>query len=151
MTDADRRWDEWGRGAARRRRLRRSGFVSEPCPSRYCRSVPARATPEEAVRADESVAPEYARVVAVEHAPDGTSAVVFIAYNEPPDVEPYVVLCENTPDGWSTRSALSGGEGWMSTTDDGSLGVQTTWDPPRAHWSTPAPDYPDVGLGSNTW
>lgn len=107
--------------------------------------MPAYRTPEEAVRADEAVPPEYARIIAVEHAPGGANAVVFIAYNEPPNIEPYVVLCEKTSDGWSTSYTLSGGEGWMSTDSDGSVGVQTTWDPPCAEWATPSPDYPSPG------
>jgi hypothetical protein len=100
-------------------------------------------TPEEAVRAAESVPPEYAQVVAVEFAPTGSHAVVFIAYNEPPDIEPYAVLCENTPQGWIERASGSGGEMWMNTSEDGATGVQPTWDPPAAEWDVPAPETPD--------
>jgi hypothetical protein len=111
-------------------------------------------TPEEAVRAAESVPPEYARVVAVEFAPTGSHAVVFIAYNEPPDIEPYVVLCEKTTDGWNERSGGSGGGiSWMSTSEDGATGVRTTWDPPAAEWDMPhrAWETPDPDVGDGTW
>jgi hypothetical protein len=37
----------------------------------------------QAVQADDSVPAEYARVVAVEYAPVGARAVVFMAYDEP--------------------------------------------------------------------
>jgi hypothetical protein len=104
------------------------------------------ATPEEAVQAQDSVPAKYVRVVAVEYAPTGAHAVVFIAFNEPSRVEPYVVLCEATADGWIERYGGSGGGlSWMSTSDDGSVGVRTTWDPPCAQWDVPAWDetHPD--------
>lgn len=104
------------------------------------------------MRAAESVPPEYARVVAVEFAPAGSHAVVFIAYNEPPDIEPYAVLCEKTTDGWNERSSASGGEMWMSTSEDGATGVQPTWDPPAAEWDVPAAwESPDPDVGDGTW
>jgi hypothetical protein len=62
------------------------------------------------------VPPEYANVVAVEYSPGGEHAVVFIAYNEPPDIEPYVVLCEKTSTGWvESLDGSGGGLSWMST------------------------------------
>lgn len=104
------------------------------------------------MRATESVPPEYARVVAVEFAPTGSHAVVFIAYNEPPDIEPYVVLCENTPQGWIERASGSGGEMWMSTSEDGATGVQPTWDSPSAAWDVPARwDAPVPDAADGTW
>jgi hypothetical protein len=94
-------------------------------------------TPEAAVLAD-SVPARYVRVVAVEHAPDGRHAVVFVEYNEPPDVEPYQVLCEKVAGGGTEEGGGSGGGTmWMWTRDDpgrGRLGVLTTWDPPTALW-----------------
>jgi hypothetical protein len=65
------------------------------------------ATPEDAFRADDAVPPEYASVVAVDYSPSGQHAVLFIAYNEPPRVEPYVVLCEKTSAGSSAKAALA--------------------------------------------
>jgi hypothetical protein len=100
------------------------------------------ATPEDAVHAD--VPARYARVVAVEYAPGGEHAVVFTAYNEPPDIEPYVSLFEKTDSGWVEVHCMSGGDAWMSTSDDDSLGVDTTWEPPTARWNTPVPDAPEV-------
>ena len=85
--------------------------------------------------------PRYANIVAVEYSPSGEHAVVFIAYNEPPDLEPYVVLCENTPEGWGAgRGGSAGGMSWMSTSEDGSLGVQATWNPRTVQWEVPAPE-----------
>jgi hypothetical protein len=110
------------------------------------------ATPEEAVRAQDSVPEKYVRVVSVEYAPTGAHAVVFIAYNEPSHVEPYVVLCEMTADGWCQRSGGSGGGlSWMSTNDDGSVGVQTTWDPPSTQWDVPAWDEKHPDRAAGTW
>jgi hypothetical protein len=96
-------------------------------------------TPEDAVRAAASVPPQYVNIVAVEYSPRGALAVVFIAYNEPPHIEPYVVLCEKTLEGWvENQGGSGGGVSWMSTTDDGSLGVQTTWEPRTAQWDVPS-------------
>lgn len=101
-------------------------------------------TPEDAVRAGDSVPPRYANIVAVEYSPSGKHAVVFIAYNEPPDVEPYVVLCEKTPGGWvEGRGGSAGGMSWMSTSENASLGVQTTWNPRTVQWEVPAPEEPE--------
>lgn len=100
-------------------------------------------TPEDAATAEDSVPPQYANIVAVEYSPDGDRAVVFIAYNEPPEVEPYVVLCKKTPGGWvEGRGGSGGGISWMSTSDDGSLGVRTTWDPRTVQWNVPVPEAP---------
>ena len=64
---------------------------------------------------------------------------MFIAYNEPPDVEPYVVLCEKMPEGWlEGRGGSAGGMSWMSTSEDGSLGVQTAWEPRTVQWEVPS-------------
>ena len=52
------------------------------------------ATPEEAVRAGDSVPRQYMRIVAVEYSPDNTYAVVFIEYNEPRTVGAPVALGE---------------------------------------------------------
>jgi hypothetical protein len=79
-------------------------------------------------------------------------AVVFIAYNEPPAVEPYVVLCEKASERWSTRDGGSGGgTSWMGTADDGSEGVRTTWDPPCAQWGVPARKHPHADFLSEHW
>ena len=68
--------------------------------------------------------PGYARIVAVEYSPGGSHALTFIAYNEPPDVEPYLSLCEKTAGGWvENQGGAGGGRSWMSTNEDGSLGV----------------------------
>ena len=108
-------------------------------------------TPEDAIRAGDSVPPQFANIIAVEYSPSGTHAVVFIAYNEPPHIEPYVVLCEKTPEGWDERQGGSGGGlSWMNTSDDGSLGVQTTWDPPTVQWDVPAWEEPELEA-DGTW
>jgi hypothetical protein len=79
-------------------------------------SVTGCATPELAVRADDSVPPQYVRIVAVDHAPDGKHAAVRIEYNAPPMLEPCAVLCERTPVGWLAGQAGSaGGVSWMAT------------------------------------
>jgi hypothetical protein len=73
------------------------------------------------------------------YAPGDEHAVVFIAYNEPPLIEPYVVLCERTPEGWvDVQSGSGGAVSWMSTSEDGLLGVQTTWEPRTVEWNVPA-------------
>jgi hypothetical protein len=77
--------------------------------------VKGDATPEEAARAEESVTPQYASVVAVDHSPDGRHAVVLIEYKEPPHVERYAVLCQNTPRGWVEQGGGSaGGLTWIA-------------------------------------
>ncbi len=99
-------------------------------------------TPEDAATAD-SVPSQYANVVAVDYSPSGEHAVVFIAYNEPPNIEPYVVLCEKSSSGWVDLVGGSGGGlSWMSTNADGSLGVETSWAPRQVHWDVPAPGEP---------
>jgi len=57
------------------------------------------------------VPPEYARIVAVECSPGGSHAVVFMAYNEPPDVEPHLSLCEKTAGGWVETKAAPAEDG----------------------------------------
>ncbi len=110
------------------------------------------ATPEEAARAHESVPPSS-------HASSPSStrptehAVVLIEYNEPPDVEPYVVLCQNTPTGWIDRGGGSAGRlTWMSTSEDSAVGVEVAWgQPPRITWDAPAWDIPDPGPDAGRW
>jgi hypothetical protein len=109
-------------------------------------------TPDEAVLADDTVPARYARIVAVEYAPDRHHAVVFVAYNEPPHIEPYVVLCEQAEDGWSELHGGSGGGiSWMATAEDGSVGVETRWQPPTARWGVPASAVSEPHEGQNTW
>ena len=84
-------------------------------------------TPEDAVRAPDSVAPQYVSIVAVEYSPRGEHAVVFIAYNVPSHIERCIVLCEKTPAGLvDAHGGSGGGMSWRSRVEDGSLGVQTT-------------------------
>src|SRR4051812_4963395 len=98
----------------------------------YAAGVDGYETPEEAVRATDSAPPEYVRIIAVEYSPDRSHAVVLIEYNEPPAVEPYIVLCERTGAAWVAAHGTSGGgSSWMSTTEDGSLGVEVLWGPSR--------------------
>jgi hypothetical protein len=70
--------------------------------------------------------------------------VVFVEYNEPPDSEPYLVLCERLEDGWIAGGGGSGGGwSWMWTHDDptlGSVGVEITWNQPMARWNVPDSD-----------
>jgi len=115
--------------------------------------VTGYATPEEAVRAEDSVPSQYARVVAVDYSPDKNHAVVLLAYNEPPTVEPYVVLCENTPSGWVERQGGSGrGLSWMATRADGARGVEVAWRrPPTVRWDVPAPDEPEPPPDADRW
>jgi hypothetical protein len=68
--------------------------------------VTGYATPEAAVRTEDLVPPQFARVVAVDYSPNKNHAVVLLEYNEPPTVEPYVVFCENTPSGWVEPKAV---------------------------------------------
>jgi hypothetical protein len=94
----------------------------------------------------------YANIVAVEYSSSGEHAVVFIAYNEPPHVEPYVVLCRNAPEGWvERRGGSDGGLSWMSTSKDGSLGVETTWEPRRVRWDVQAPPEPEPSAADGIW
>ena len=111
------------------------------------------ATPEEAAHADDAVPPQYARVVTVDYSPDGNHAVVLLEYNEPPHVEPYVVLCESTPSGWVEGGGGSaGGVSWMSTRDDGTEGVEVLWGrPPRVRWEVRPPDEPDPPPDARPW
>jgi hypothetical protein len=115
----------------------------------YARAVGCYPSPEEAVVAEDPVPAQYVRVVAVEYAPDGRHTVVFIEYNEPPRVEPYVVLCDRTQGRWSQQSGVSGGGvSWFGTSDDGSVGVETTWHPPTARWNVPSQSGPAYADGS---
>jgi hypothetical protein len=102
-------------------------------------------TPEEAATAADSVPRRYVNIVAVDYSPRGSHAVVLIAYNEPPDLEPYIVLCQKTPAGWVERQGGSGGGvSWISTAEDGSLGARTTWEPPTVEWDVPARERPEL-------
>ena len=111
------------------------------------------ATPEEAARAEESVTPQYASVVAVDHSPDGRHAVVLIEYQEPPHVERYAVLCQNTPRGWVEQGGGSaGGLTWISTSEDGAVGVEVAWgQPPTITWDAPGWDVRDPGPNAGPW
>jgi hypothetical protein len=114
--------------------------------------VEGYATPEEAARAD-GVPPQFARVVVVEHSPDRRHAVVLIEYNEPPHVEPYVVLCQHTPGGWTELGGGSaGGLTWMSTSEDGAVGVVVAWGhPPTITWDAPAWGVSGPGPYAGRW
>ena len=107
--------------------------------------------PEQAVHADGSVPSRYARVIAVDYSPDGRHAIGCLEYNEPPAVEPYVVLCENTPNGWVEGQGVSGGGvSWMATSVDAANGVEVAWGrPPTVRWDipTPAEPYPPPSAG----
>jgi len=96
--------------------------------------------PEEAAVAGDRAPPEVVEIVAVDYSPQGSHALVFVRYSH---VVPYVVLCEKTPAGWVAGSSGSGGStSWMPTTDDNSLGVESTWWPRTVRWDVPA-DNPD--------
>ena len=118
--------------------------------------MPGHASPEEAATADDLIPAQYVKVVAVDYSPRQDLAVVLIEYNEPPMVEPYVVLCKRRDDGWVARQGgTGGGTSWMSTAEDGSLGVEVLWGP-SAHtieWDVPrGPDFDDpVDLGHGDW
>ncbi len=58
----------------------------------------------------------------MEISPDGREALVVLATNEPPYVEPYEVVCFREGDGWVAGRGSGGlGIGWSSTliSDDG--------------------------------
>jgi hypothetical protein len=82
-------------------------------------------TPEDAARGD--IPERYSRPLSVEISPDGREALVVLATNEEPYVEPYEVVCHREGDRWVGGIGSGGiGFGWSSTsvTDDGtSLGV----------------------------
>jgi hypothetical protein len=102
--------------------------------------VTGHATPEEAVRAEDSVPSEYARLVKVDYSPNKDYAVVLLEYNEPPTVEPYVVLCESTPSGWvQCQGGSAGGLSWTATRGDGTEGVEVAWgQAPTVRWDVRA-------------
>jgi hypothetical protein len=110
-------------------------------PPRTLGIVIGYATPEDAARAESSVPAQYSRVVAVDYSPDGSHAIVCLEYNEPPVVEPYVVLCENTPSGWiEGQGGSGGGVSWMATSADRAHGVEVAWGtPPTVRWDIPPP------------
>src|SRR3954454_24250545 len=94
-------------------------------------------TPEAAPPGDDSVPAEFSRVVAVEYSPSLGWAVVFIACNEPTDIEAYVVLCEQTADSWvGSHGGSASGSFWVATSDDGSVGVRMEWDERSVEWRT---------------
>jgi hypothetical protein len=111
------------------------------------------ATPEEAVRAADGIPPEYARIVAVDYSPDQRHAILLIEYNEPPVTEPYVVLCERRPDGWhQLQGGSGGGLSWLSTSDDGTAGVEVAWgQQPRIRWDVPSWYEREPPRGPNRW
>jgi hypothetical protein len=80
-------------------------------------------------------------VVTVDYSPNKDYAVVLLDYNEPPTVEPYVVLCENTPSGWvEYQGGSTGGLSWMATRGDGTEPVEVAWgQPPTVRWDVRAP------------
>jgi hypothetical protein len=93
------------------------------------------------------------QVVAVNYSPSASHAVVLIEYNEPPGVEPYVVLCEKTPDGWVERQGGSGGGlSWMATDAEGNLGVEVAWGQrPTVRWEVPAWEEPEPPPNALPW
>jgi hypothetical protein len=110
-------------------------------------------TPEEAARAEDSMPRQYARVVAVDCSPDRIHAIVLLEYNERPTVEPYIVLCENTPTGWVERLGGSGGGlSWMATSGDGAHGVEVAWGrSPTVRWDVSAPAGPEPPPDADRW
>jgi hypothetical protein len=102
-------------------------------------------SPEEAAIADDAIPARLVKGRAVEYSPYGREAVVLIEYNEPPTLDAYVVLCRQTGDGWvAGQGGAGGGSSWMSTTEDGSLGVEIFWGPSshRVEWDVPGgPDF----------
>jgi hypothetical protein len=117
--------------------------------------VEGYATPEEAVLAEDSVPRQYGKVVAVDYSPRRNQAVVLIEYNEPPAVEPYIVVCDNTSSGWIAGSGGSGGGlSWVSTDPDSDLGVEVDWGPdPTVRWDVSPPWEPEwpPPPGSHSW
>lgn len=131
----------------------RSSVVVTP-DLRFASMVGGFATPEEAVRADESMPPQYAKIVAVEHSPDERYAVVCVEYNEPPMVEPYVIVCDKGPEGWEQGHGGSGGGlSWMSTSEDGSIGVEVEWwgRAPTVRWDVRSPEERRPQPGDLAW
>jgi hypothetical protein len=109
-------------------------------------------TPEEAVIAEDSVPPQYIKVIAVDYSPGGNHAVVLIEYSEPPAVEPYAVLCENTPSGSVTGLGGAGGLSWMATDVDAEVGVEVAWGPePMVRWEVPPGAGPKRPPSAGDW
>jgi hypothetical protein len=79
--------------------------------------------PEAAARG--SIPAEFARTLALAIAPDGEHAVVLLGTNEPPDLYPYQVICQQGPEGWE-ESASANGPGWTSVAG-GDVGLETYW------------------------
>ena len=117
------------------------------------RSVTGYATPEDAIRAGDSVPAQYTRVVAVDYSPDRKHAVVALEYNEPPSIEPYVVLCWSTPSGWvEGQGGSGGGLQWMATSAHRDRGVEVMWGgPPTVRWDVPAPGAPEPRPVADRW
>ena len=83
--------------------------------------------PEAAARGD--IPEAYARTLGVAMSPDGDTAVVLLATNEPPHIEAYQVVCHRTADGWQGGSGGNSG-GWHNLTEgdeEPQLGVETVW------------------------
>ena len=76
-------------------------------------------TPEEAARGD--IPARFARALGVRISPSGNSALVVLATNELPTVEPYVVFCERVAGRWETGSGGNGNAGEFSHTDGESV------------------------------
>jgi hypothetical protein len=109
------------------------------------------ASPEEAAAADDSIPAQYVKVLAVDYSPREDMAVVLIEYNEPPMVEPYVVLCQRTDDGWDAlQGGSSEGSSWMRYDEDRSLGVEVLWGSSthRTEWDVPGPSDFDGAIDS---
>jgi hypothetical protein len=82
----------------------------------------------EAARGD--IPERYVRVVSYAVSPDGAAAVVGLLTNEPPAVEPEVVICDRTAGSWRGGHSSGGtGAGWSTTSSEGkpNLGVAYAW------------------------
>jgi hypothetical protein len=114
--------------------------------------VSGHPTPEEAVIVEDAVPRHFVNVVPTHYAPSGSHAVVLIEYNEPPVVEPYVVLCERTSSGWvAGQGGSGGGLSWMST-GPGDVGVEVEWGrPPAVRWDVPAWREPEPPPNATPW
>jgi hypothetical protein len=74
-------------------------------------------TPEEAARGD--IPAEYAKALSVEISPSGEEALVVLATNEQPYIEPYEVVCYREGNRWLAGIGSGGlGCGWSSTLSD---------------------------------
>jgi hypothetical protein len=76
-----------------------------------------------------------------------------LEYNEPPTIEPYVVLCEAATSGWvECHGGAGGGLNWMATRPDVGEGVEVAWaPPPSVRWDVAAPDEPGSPSDADRW